>query len=102
MMVWKALGQPAIALRSRIVATTFIYALSVTVRFTTATGNEARIAAHAVHRSHPMVFLMTGDGLPIFCGDRRPKFALPAAFPSRGGFRAACARPMPGPERPDA
>jgi len=103
MMVWKTfVSQTLIASRSRVVATTFMYALSATVRFTTATGNETKILAQSVHRTNPMIFIMTRDGLPIFCNDRGPKSAQPIVFQSPGGFRTACARPMPIPARPHA
>lgn len=67
MMASKTLaGQGAIASRSRVVATTFMCALSATVRFTTATGNEAKILGQSVHRSNPMTFIATRDGSPVF------------------------------------
>jgi hypothetical protein len=101
MMIWKNfVSQPAIASRSRVIATTFMYALSVTVRFTTATGNETKIPAQSVHRTNPLIFIMTGDGLPIYCKGQGPKSAQPTVFPR--GFRSACARPMALPARPHA
>jgi hypothetical protein len=100
-MAWKNfVSRPAIASRSRAIATTFMYALSVTVRFTTATGNETKIPAQSAHRTNPLIFIMTGDGLPISCKDQGPKSAQSTVFP--GGFRSEHARPMAVPARPHA
>jgi len=103
MMALKTLaGQGAIPVRSRLVATTFIYALSVTVRFTTATGNEAKIPAQSVHLGNPLTLITTRDGAPVFCRDREPTSAWPIVFQNPKFFRAPCARPTPIPTRPHA
>jgi len=93
-------GQGAIASRSRVVATTFICALSVTVRFTTATGNERKIEAQSAHRSTPMTFNTTRNGAPILCRYREPKSAWPIVFQNPKFFRVPCARPTAIPTRP--
>ena len=52
-MAWKNLSAPAIASRRRAVATALVYGLSLTVRFTSAAGEEAESgASHAKRQSH--------------------------------------------------
>jgi hypothetical protein len=84
-MDWKHL---AIAPRRRAVATALIYGLSLTVRFTSPTGEET--AAQANPGAKPMTSVMINNGLPA-------KPVLPIAF--RGSplgprsCRAACEGP---------
>jgi hypothetical protein len=84
-MDWKNL---AVAPRRRAVATALVYGLSLTVRFTSSTGEEA--PAQATQSTNPMTSIMINNGWP-------PKPAIPVAL--RGwplgprNCRAACEGP---------
>ena len=53
-MIWKNIVRTT-ASRRRFVATTLVYGLSLSVRFTSATGEEVEIPAQSLQRSRPMV-----------------------------------------------
>ena len=95
-MAWNNLVNPrAITSRRRVVASALVYGLSLTVRFTSATGDETQ--AQAAQSANPMMSIMIKDGAQIF---GPPKLALPIFFHGgspvgSGGCRAACGRPMP-------
>jgi hypothetical protein len=57
-MIWKNIVRTT-ASRRRFVATTLVYGLSLSVRFTSATGEEVEIPAESLQRSRPMVSIMT-------------------------------------------
>ena len=62
-MIWKNfVGRLAITSRRRGVATAVMYGLSLTVRFTSATGEEVEIPPQAAQSTHPMISIMTRDG----------------------------------------
>ncbi|MBR0905056.1 hypothetical protein [Bradyrhizobium liaoningense] len=71
-MTWKQttwknfISRRVIASRRRGLATATLYGLSLAVRFTSATGEEVEIPAHAMHPIYPLVSTMTreGSGLP--------------------------------------
>lgn len=91
-MIWKnCIALPAIVPRRRIVATALLYGLSLTVRFTSATGEEVAIPPQAI---------MSRDGGP-FAYLAAPlvsaqEIALYRGWPGgSGGCRAACESPMP-------
>ena len=101
-MAWKKLiGPHAITSRRRVVASALMYGLSLTVRFTSPTGEEAETPAQAAQGIHPMSSIMIKDGVPTF-RDWPPKLVHSVAF-QRGWLnsrnsrscRAACERPMP-------
>ena len=100
-MAWKNLiGPCAITSRRRVVAGALMYGLSLTVRFTSPTGEETENPAQAAQAASPMLSIMIKDGA------WRPKPAysivLQRSSPlSSGSCRAACERPMPIPLRLD-
>ncbi|WP_334249348.1 hypothetical protein [Bradyrhizobium symbiodeficiens] len=62
-MTWKNfISRRLIGSRRRSLATATLYGLSLAVRFTSATGEEVEIPAHAMHPVYPLVFIMTRDG----------------------------------------
>jgi hypothetical protein len=91
-MAWKNF---AIARRQRAVATALVYGLSLTVRFTSTTGEEA--SAQATQGANPMNSIMLSDA---FYNGLPPKPALPIGF-TRGWplspriCRAACEGSVP-------
>jgi hypothetical protein len=89
MMVWKSFvsNSATLASRPRVLTTTFMCALSATVRLTSAEEGP-KIPAPPVRTYNPMVSVMTGDGAPIFCRSVRPKPAQPIVFRHPGGCRA--------------
>jgi hypothetical protein len=95
-MAWKNfIGPLAITSRRSVVASAVMYGLSLTVRFTSAAGEETEIPPQAVQSSSPMISIMTKDGVPTFCKDWGPKSAQPIVFHrgwpvSSGGCRTAC------------
>jgi len=105
-MAWKNLiGPHAITSRRRVVASALMYGLSLTVRFTSATGEETENPAQAAQTASPMLSIMIKDGVPIF-GDWPPKATHSIVFQrgpsaSSRSCRAACERSIPMPLMPD-
>jgi len=97
-MAWKNLvGPHAITSRRRVVASALMYGLSLTVRFTSATGEETE--TQAAQNAHPMLSIMIKDGVPL-ARNWPPKPVHAIVF--QGGqslrsnsCRAACERPTP-------
>jgi hypothetical protein len=100
-MAWKNIVGPyAITSRRRVVASAIMYGLSLTVRFTSATGEETEYP-QAAQSISPMLSIMIKDGVPI-SRDWPPKLAHSIVFQrgwpvSSRGCRAACERPVPMP-----
>jgi hypothetical protein len=99
-MAWKNfIGSHAITSRRRVIASALMYGLSLTVRFTSATGDETENPAQAAQSTGPMPSITIRDGVPTF-RDWPPKLAHSIVF-QRGwplnsrSCRAACERPMP-------
>ena len=98
-MIWKDLGSSlALTRRRRAVATALMYGLTLTVRFTSAAGDEADTPARAVQGSDPITSIMINDGTPILAGDWLPGPAQLTAFRrgaslSSRGCLVACERP---------
>jgi hypothetical protein len=65
-MAWKNVSPFAIAPRRRVVATALMYGLSLTVRFTSAAGDETEIPAQAAQSASPMTSVMMNDSAKIF------------------------------------
>lgn len=92
-MTWKHfIGPRAITSRRRVVASAVMYGLSLTVRFTSATGDETEISSQAVQGANPVSI--------IFYKDWPAKPAPPIGFHggrllSPRGCQMACERPMP-------
>jgi len=80
-MAWNnSVSRLANASRRKVLATTLMYATSLTVRSTSAAGKETRISTHPAQRTDPMTFITTKDGAQIFYKDWGPKFAQPIVF----------------------
>ena len=101
-MAWKNLiGPYAITSRRRVVASALMYGLSLTVRFTSATGEETENPAQAAQTTSPMLSIMIKDGVPV-SKHWLPKPAHAIVF-QRGrplvsrDCRAVCERPLPMP-----
>jgi hypothetical protein len=74
------IGPLAITSRRRAVTTTLIYGLSLTVRLTSATGEQTEIPSPAALSPNPMTSIMINQGARTFSGDWPPQ---PDAFVSR-------------------
>jgi hypothetical protein len=99
-MAWKNLvGPHAITSRRRVVASALMYGLTLTVRFTSPTGDETENPAQATQGINPMSSIMINDGGQLF-KNWPHKPALSIVFQrgqplSSRGCRAACERAMP-------
>ena len=97
-MAWQNLiGPHAITSRRRVVASALMYGLSLTVRFTSATGEETENPAQAAQTTNPLLSIMIKDGVPIQWPAKPAHsivFQRSPSFNSKG-CRAACERPMP-------
>ena len=74
-MIWKTfVSRLAIASRRRGLATAVVYGLSLSVRFTSAAGEEVEIPPQSVQRAHPVISIMTTDStsLPYHDWGRSP------------------------------
>jgi len=80
-MVWNN-SIKLLATRSRrsAIATALMYAISVTVRFTSATGDEANLPTYSEQRINAMTSITTQDGVTLFYKDWGPKSAQPIVF----------------------
>jgi hypothetical protein len=99
------IGPNAITSRRRVIASALMYGLSLTVRFTSPTGEETENPAQAAQSISPMLSIMIKDGVPI-SGDWPPKPTHSILFQrgrplSSRDCRAACERPMPMPSMLD-
>jgi hypothetical protein len=80
-MTWKNfISRRVIASRRRSLATATLYGLSLAVRFTSATGEEVEIPAHAMHPTYPLVSIMTRDGSGLPYQDWGPRTTEPIVF----------------------
>jgi hypothetical protein len=88
----------AIAPRRRVVATTFVYGLSLAVRFTSATGEEVEIPAQSVQRTNPVMSIMTRDHAQLPYADwGGPNAAEPILFRRHWPLRASSMTTCPSP-----
>jgi non-heme chloroperoxidase len=71
-----------VAARSRrsAIATALMYAVSATLRFTSATGDEANLPKFYEQRINAMTYITTQDGVKLFYKDWGPKSAQPIVF----------------------
>ena len=67
----------AITSRQRWIATSVIYGLSLSVRFTSAAGEEVQIPPPSAQRTYPLASIMTNDGSRLLYHDWSHKPALP-------------------------
>jgi hypothetical protein len=92
-MIWKNfVNRLAIISRRRGFATAVVYGLSLSVRFTSAAGEEVEIPPQSAQRAHPLISIMTRDGSRLLYQDWRSKAAQPVVF--RNGWPPAS--PPPG------
>jgi hypothetical protein len=77
--------------RRRWIATSVIYGLSLSVRFTSAAGEEVEIPPQNTARTHPLVSIMTSDGSRLPYHDWRHKPVLPIVL--RQGWPPASSTP---------
>lgn len=89
-MIWKQLVHQSATLASRpkVLTTTFMCALSATVRFASTGDEGAKIPEQPAHMQNPLVSIMTRDGVPIFCMAWRPMPAQPLVFQRPRACRA--------------
>jgi hypothetical protein len=98
-MAWKNLiGPHAITSRRRVVASALMYGLSLTVRFTSPTGEETENAVQAAQGNNPMSSIMINDGAQIFKNwPPKPTHSIVfqrGSLPGSRSCRAVCERPM--------
>ena len=94
-MAWKNFGPLAIAPRRRVVATALMYGLSLTVRFTSATGEEVEIPPQVAQSRNPMTSIMMDGGAQILQKDWPPLAFHRAWSVGSKGCRTACESPAP-------
>jgi hypothetical protein len=70
--------------------TAIVYGLSLSVRFTSATGEEVEIPLSA-ERAHPLISIMIRDGSRLPYQDWSPKFVQPIFL--RHGWRSKASPP---------
>jgi non-heme chloroperoxidase len=66
--------------RRKILATALMYAASMTVRSSSAAGEETKLTNYFPERNDPMTTVTTKDGVQIFYKDWGPKTAQPIVF----------------------
>ena len=102
-MIWNSIVRArAIAPRRRFVATALVYGLSLSVRFTSATGEEVEIPAQWMHGIKPVMSGTTGVSLRLPYDHLAPNATQPIAFRAGSplGSQAAargCESSMPMP-----
>src|SRR5438094_414053 len=80
-MAWNnSVSQLATTSRRKVLASALIYATSLTVRSSSATGKETEISTSPTQRTDPMTTVTTKDGVQIFYKDWGPKSAQPIVF----------------------
>jgi hypothetical protein len=80
-----------LASRPRVLTTTFMCALSATIRLASTADEGAKRLPQPIHAHTLMVSLVTGDDVPIFCRNWKPKVARPIVFRMP---RGCCAWPL--------
>jgi non-heme chloroperoxidase len=80
-MAWNnSVSRLANTSRRKILATTLMYAFSLTVRSPSAVGKETTASTYPAQRTDPMTSVTTKDGVQIFYKDWGPKTAQPIVF----------------------
>jgi hypothetical protein len=98
-MTWKhRVALLAIAPRRRVIASALVYGLSLSVRFTSATGEEVEIPPQSLQGTiNPAMSTMTRDGVQLPYAEWSPNAAQPIFFrhgwPLRASSIASCSSP---------
>ncbi len=96
-MAWKNLVSPlAVTSRRRIVTSAILYGLSLSIRFTSATGEEVEIPAQSVQRTHSVISIMARNSAQLPYQDWGRKAAQPIVYRHGwppGAATPACAAP---------
>lgn len=98
-MAWKDFGSSlAITRRRRVVATALMYGLTLTIRFTSATSEDAEAQAQASQGANAMTSVMINDAAQSLYRDWLPGVAQPislrrGSLSSASGCRAGCESP---------
>jgi hypothetical protein len=96
-MIWKNFVTPlAIKSRRRVAASAVLYGLSLSVRFTSAAGEEVEIPAQSPQGAHPMISIMARTSVQLPYQDWGLKSAQPIVFRHGwppGSARLGCAPP---------
>ena len=80
-MIWKNfVNRLAVTSRRKGLTTALVYGLSLSVRFTSATGEEMEIPAHSPQRAHPMISIMTRNDARLPYQEWGSKSAQPIVF----------------------
>src|SRR5947207_5028388 len=80
-MAWNnSVSKLATTSRRKVLASALIYATSLTVRSSSATGKEKDSSTFPAQRTDPMTSVTTRDGVQIFYKDWGPKTAQPIVF----------------------
>lgn len=80
-MAWqRSMGRLGSTSRRKILATSLIYATSLTLRSTSAAGKETKGSASSADNVDPVTSVTTKDGVQIFYRDWGPKSAQPIVF----------------------
>src|SRR5215211_4516561 len=80
-MAWNdSVTRLATTSRRKVLASALIYATSLTVRSSSATGKEKDSSTFPAQRTDPMTSITTKDGVQIFYKDWGPKTAQPIVF----------------------
>ena len=82
----------AIMSRRKGLAAAIVYGLSLSVRFTSAAGEEVEIPPQPAQRAHALISITTRDSTRLPYQDWSPKFAQPVVF--RQGWPRSS--PLPG------
>ena len=80
-MIWNNfVNRLAVTSRRKCLTTALVYGLSLSVRFTSATGEEMEIPAHSPQRAYPMISIMTRNDAQLPYQDWGSKSARPIVF----------------------
>jgi hypothetical protein len=91
-MIWNNfVNRLAVTSRRKGLTTALVYGLSLSIRFTSAAGEEVEIPAHSPPRAHPMISIMTRNDAQLPYQDWDSKSARPIVF--RHGWSLSSATP---------
>jgi hypothetical protein len=91
-MIWNNFANRlAVTPRRKCLTTALVYGLSLSVRFTSATGEEMEIPARSPQRAHPVISIMTRNDDQLPYQDWGSRSAQPIVF--RHGWSPSSATP---------